>query len=743
MEVQIYSDILRRHKWVILLSTLVALGVVALGTLLQRPIYSATATVRVAQATSGTVEYADFVYSDRLMNTYAQILTSRPLLLELAKRLNLDATPEALEALANRIEAKVLLNTELLQIAAEDESPARAKDMANVLASLLVEQSQDLYFGTQRSIRDVLQDQIASVEQTLAQQRADLSDALNKGVLRAQELDELDRRIRHTEELYASLQRQYEEAGVIEAVRANSVSIVEPARLPASPSQPRVPLNLALGLLLGMLTGIGLAFLLEALNPVVHSSRALEKITPLPLLGSIPLRPPGRGPAPVQPAPGEEYRILWANLLSAQSRMPLHTLLVTSADPQAGKSTIVANLAVVLAQAQQRVVAVDGDLRNPTLHKHFGLTNRIGLRQVLEGKLSADQVLMPTRVPGLQVMTSGSLPKDPALAPGMEGMPAIIEDLCKAADFVLLDSPPILAVSDASFLVPLADATLLVAAKDEATERRVLKALEQVERMEGRPLGLVFNKVDARHSDYYYYDYNYGRKKQRRLAAFGRRSPTTVGLMAVAILMILAGLTIVQGAVSSQAGMISFRSDPRGFLPATTFPTAPPIALMSATATPTVSAALAVSPTAPPSPTTGTTSTSTPRVLQQLTWARLPVPAVEQEKPESAATALPLVAADRLPKLLVTLTPSPTQTPTATPIGTGLIPYRSAFLFRDPTDQTSGMFLLPVNSTIEILEAGLSGNNAFGSSEWYRVRVLVQGTPFEGYVPAFLVVTDQ
>jgi capsular exopolysaccharide synthesis family protein len=731
MDVRIYLDILRRHQWVILLGTLVTLGVVALGTLLQRPIYSATATVRVAQTTSGTVEYADFVYADRLMNTYARILTSQPLVLELAQRLGLDATPEAL---AGRIEAQVLLNTELLQITAEDESPARARDMANVLASLLVEQSQALYFGTQRSLRDVLQDQIASLEQTLAQQRADLAGAVQEDVLSARQLDELDRRVRHTEELYASLQRQYEEAGVIEATRANSVSVVEPARLPASPSQPRVLLNLALGLLLGLLTGIGLSFLLEALNPVIHSSRALEKITPLPVLGSIPIPPYGNARRPVPPMPGEEYRILWANLLSAQARMPLQTLLVTSGDPQAGKSTIVANLAVILAQAGHRVVAVDADLRNPTLHKQFGLTNRIGLRQVLEGKLSASQVLMPTSVPGLQVITSGSLPKDPALVPGMAGMPAALADLRQQAEFVLLDSPPILAVSDASFLVPAADATLLVVARDEATERRVLKALEQVERMGGRPLGLVFNKEDARHSDYYYY-YDYGRKRQARLASLGRRSPATAGLMMAAIVMILAGLALVRSAVGSQPGMLSFPGQRWGFLPATPAALSVPAAAVS-----TATASPGVSPTATPGPTIGAPRTKTGLARQTPTPMPSSLPGTGQEEPEPATTALPQATTGGLPRLLVTLTPS--AMPTATPIGTGLIPYRSAFLFRDPSDQASGMFLLPANSKIEILQAGLQGNNAFGSNEWYHVRVEVEGTLLEGYVPEYLVVAN-
>ena len=202
-----------------------------------------------------------------------------------------------------------------------------------------------------------------------------------------------------------------------------------------------------------------------------------------------------------------------------------------------------------------------------------------------------------------------------------------------------------------------------------------------------------------------------------------------------AIVMILAGLALVRGAVGSQPGMLSVPGQRWDFLPTTPAALTAPAATVS-TATP----GPVTSPATAPSPTIGTPGAHAGMARQTPTAVPSSLPETEQEKPEPAPTALPQAATGGLPRLLVTLTPS--AMPTAAPIGTGLIPYRSAFLFRDPADQASGMFLLPANSNIEILQAGLQGNNAFGSNEWYHVRVEVEGALLEGYVPEYLVLVN-
>jgi capsular polysaccharide biosynthesis protein len=258
--VQAYLDIAVRRRWVIIGTALATWAVVTVGTFMIPSAYSASATLRVAQAHNGSIDYVDYMYAERLMNTYVEILRSRPVLEETIRRLDLGVEPKVL---LRQIKPEALPDTELIRITVEDGNPGLARDIANTLGALLVEQSQTLYSGGSKSAREILEQQLEVIESDLNQDRASLDALMNRGGSSEPGVDTLSNKIALEEETYAMMLSQYEQARVDEAMRANSISVVEPAVAPEAPSSPNKVLNTVLGALVGLAGGAGLALLLE------------------------------------------------------------------------------------------------------------------------------------------------------------------------------------------------------------------------------------------------------------------------------------------------------------------------------------------------------------------------------------------------------------------------------------------------------------------------------------------------
>jgi succinoglycan biosynthesis transport protein ExoP len=500
MELRHYIAILWRRKWVIGVTVAVTMTVVVIGTLMATPMYVASTTLRVLTATHGSVEWVnyDIMYADRLMNTYARIATSAPVLEELVHTLGLDKPPQ--------IEVHILPSTELMQITVEDPDPILAREAANTLAGILVAQSRDLYSGGGRSDHEILGEQLAQIEDELSQARREYESLLAQSPEDSERITASSRSIALKEETYAALLEQYERARAREAMRANTVSVVEPARVPQAPSRPHKKMNIALGAMVGLAGGMGLAFLFENLDTTLHAIEHIEKATALPILGEIPTARGQRqrvlfdGNAPQ----GEAFRRLRTNILSLDHDAPLRTLLVTSAEPREGKSTIVANLAFAIAQSGRMVVVVDGDLRRPTLHKVFDLPNEMGLSSVLEQGTAVDEAVQESYIHGVQVLTSGPLPSHPAELLSSPQMTALIEQLAQQFDVVLLDTPSLLAVTDAAVLAPAVGGVLLVVGRAQARRGAVQAACQQLADVRATPIGVVVNRTE-RHSSYNYY----------------------------------------------------------------------------------------------------------------------------------------------------------------------------------------------------------------------------------------------
>jgi polysaccharide biosynthesis transport protein len=257
-------------------------------------------------------------------------------------------------------------------------------------------------------------------------------------------------------------------------------------------------LNLAVALVLGLVGGVGVALVIENLDARLYTARHIEEVVDQSIVAAIPAASASRRSAlfDVNSPQHEALRRVRTHLLTANGGAPPHTMLVTSAEPEEGKSTVVANLAAVIAQAGLTVAVVDGDLRVPALHRIFGLPNEIGLSSVLRREATWDQVIQASHVPGVDVITSGPTPPNAAELLGSCEMAALIEQLVRQVDVVLLDAPALLTVADALVLAQAVEGVLLVVGRAQARAEAVRAARDQVINARVKSVGVVINRAE-------------------------------------------------------------------------------------------------------------------------------------------------------------------------------------------------------------------------------------------------------
>jgi polysaccharide biosynthesis transport protein len=336
--------------------------------------------------------------------------------------------------------------------------------------------------------------------------------------------------------LYEGLLQKLKEAGVTAGLRSNNIRQVDIARTPAIPTEPNIPRNLGFGFVLGLTSGIGLAFLLEGVDNTVRTPEQAQVISGLSSLGMIPLgsrtssevNPRGLSVAPskevveliTQSRPqsqmSEAYRALRTSLLLTSVGAPPKVILVTSALPQEGKTTTSINTATVLAQKGTRVLLIDADLRRPSIHKTLGLGPRTGLSNVLTGGATVQEVTFRSPLlPNLYIMPAGTPPPNPAELLASAQMGEMLSSLRDQYDHIVVDTPPTLSVTDAVVLSPCADAIVLVIRCGQTTKPALRRSREILGQVNARLSGVLLNAVDLDSPDYYYY-YEYQGKYGHR-----------------------------------------------------------------------------------------------------------------------------------------------------------------------------------------------------------------------------------
>jgi polysaccharide biosynthesis transport protein len=375
------------------------------------------------------------------------------------------------------------------------------------------------------------------------QRESMLHEALEKQKQEANKLNEsaiefslLKRDLDTNRQLYEGLLEKLKQAGVSAGLRSNNFRIVDVARVPTGPIEPNIPRNLSFAFMLGLISGVGLAFLLEGLDNTVRTTEQAQMISGLPPLGMIPLgsRAAREGAnakrlviatskevveliTQVRPQSqmAESYRALRTSLLLSSLGAPPKVIMVTSALPQEGKTTTSINCAVVLAQKGVRVLLIDADLRRPSIHKTLGMGPRSGLSNVLTGSATLDSAITRSPIlPNLDVLPAGTPPPNPAELLASTNMRDVLQELRGHYDHIVVDTPPTLSVTDAVVLSPRADAIVLVIRSGQTTKQALRRSRDILMQVNAKVSGVLLNAVDLSSPDYYYY-YEYQGKYAR------------------------------------------------------------------------------------------------------------------------------------------------------------------------------------------------------------------------------------
>jgi len=378
---------------------------------------------------------------------------------------------------------------------------------------------------------------------TAVQRENMLRDALERQKQEANKLNEsaiqytlLKRDVDTNRQLYEGLLQKMKEAGVSAGLKSNNFRIVDNARPPQAPIEPNIPRNLMFAVVLGLASGIGLAFLLEGLDNTVRTTEQAQMISGLASLGMIPLgsKSAREGANPkrlviatskeavelvtqVRPQSqmAESYRALRTSLLLSNLGSPPKVVMVTSALPQEGKTTTSINTAVVLAQKGVRVLLIDADMRRPSIHKTLGMGPHSGLSNVLTGSIPLEQAITNTAVlPNLFVLPAGTPPPNPAELLASSNMREVLAQLQQQYDHIVIDTPPTLSVTDAVVLSPRADAVVLVIRSGQTTKQALRRSRDVLVQVNAKVVGVLLNAVDLSSPDYYYY-YEYQGKYAR------------------------------------------------------------------------------------------------------------------------------------------------------------------------------------------------------------------------------------
>lgn len=505
MDLKSYLILLKGNLWIILTTFFVTVAIVTGISFIMTPAYKASATLRVATASAGVASYSDYMYADRLMNTYIKLATSSPVLEELSQTLNLIKLPE--------IDVALIPNTELIKVTAESENPQVAQNTANTLADILISQGKNLYSGGGKSALEILQEQLNQAEEELNKARKDYDTYISQSGADTDHIVAMEAVIQLKEKTYETLLDQYDQARLKEIERNNMITIVEPAAFPIFPSKPNKLLNISLGSIIGLIGGVGLAFLFENLfGSRLYSSKQIEAVTELNTIAKIPSIERKRFKG-LKRKKGERYlfpfneafrrlhvRILIQNN-SLPSRYSNKTFMITSSEPGEGKSTITSNLAIAIAQSGKKVLIIDCDFRIPKQHKIFGLSNTFGLSNILNDPGKSIPI-QKTKYPGLFVITSGSLAQSITKVLSGSQMSELFLSLENDYDIILLDTPAFLSVADSAQLAPIVDGVVFVVRRNYIREDALREAYRQLLDINARIVGLVVNDAE-RNGSYY------------------------------------------------------------------------------------------------------------------------------------------------------------------------------------------------------------------------------------------------
>ena len=338
------------------------------------------------------------------------------------------------------------------------------------------------------------------------------------------------RDVESSRDLYEGLLKKLKEAGILAGLKSSNINIVDPASTPIEPVEPRIPLNIALGCMGGLLFGMALAFIVENVDNSIRTPEDIEAYCSLPSLGVIPSvvvegknahKLVGRTATRqfIQPvtmehrnsSSAEAFRALRTSLLLSSPGTPPQVIMVTSAMMQEGKSFTALNLAVVLAQTGQKTLLVDADMRRPTIHKYLGISGTKGLSACLAGTEAPESMIVKVdEIPGLHVVPAGHMPPYPSEMLASDAMPQLLRGWREEFRYIVIDTPPVLAVTDAVVCARNADVVVLIARSKKTGRQSLLRARDVLRKVRANIAGVVVNDLAFDSVEYRGYYGHYG-----------------------------------------------------------------------------------------------------------------------------------------------------------------------------------------------------------------------------------------
>jgi receptor protein-tyrosine kinase len=430
-------------------SVLVVVLAAVAATLLTTPLYQASTRLFVSTAAAGnslTDKYQGTLYSQQRVLSYTELITGKTLAQRTIDKLGLNMSAGQL---ASMVSATAKPDTVLIDVNVTDRSRVEARDIANALSDEFVVMAKELETPPDGSDPDA------------------------------------------------------------------RVVVEQHASLPAAPVVPQPVRNIALGLAVGLLLGIALALLRDYLDSTVKDVETLQDITGVGVVGAVPLDKERQTNPAISfdhdnSSIAEAFRKLRTNLQFLAVDNPPRVIVITSSLPGEGKSTCAINIALALAEAEHSVVLVDGDMRRPNLHKYLGIVGTVGFSTALSGSAPLQTVLQKTASPGLTVLASGVIPPNPSELLGSMAAKKIISELKGQFDYVIIDSSPLLAVTDAAVLATHADGVLMIARFGSVKREQLSHAVNNLSDVGAKSLGAVFTMTPVRGGLAYNYGYYYG-----------------------------------------------------------------------------------------------------------------------------------------------------------------------------------------------------------------------------------------
>ncbi len=444
----------------------------------------------------------------------ARLITLRSAPLEVLPTLSNDPILLSLKQQLDQLRAQYASLT--TQYGARNPRVVQLQSQINTLSQTMKQENTNVITRAQQEVKATIENQKA-----LRARMDQETNSAYQGNSKAVEYTLARREYEANRSLYDGLQQRLQEAGIIAGLHSTDIRRIDPADAPDFPSSPRKSQNLMLGLLSGLGLGLFLAFIIEALDTNIKSISDIEERLGLPMLGVVPevdakqLSPDTFVADATSTIPGawsrlaEAYRSLRTTILLSRAGAPPKVILISSAKPSEGKTSITTLEAIVFALNGARVLLIDSDLRRPSVHLRFRIANKVGLTSVLTGKTPLEEAIVTVpNVPTLHILPAGPVAPMPAELLGSSQMNSLIQGLRPSYDFILIDTPPVLTVTDAAVLVSISDGVVLVLRYGQASKNVVARASEILLRSGAQLLGVVLNAVDLQSSDYAEY---YGR----------------------------------------------------------------------------------------------------------------------------------------------------------------------------------------------------------------------------------------